>query len=232
MMAGWPVVRIAGVFSLLSASVLVSLIFIGITSGGEGPAALDFGDPALLERLAASGRTGRLLEILALVAPALGLGAGIGWLYVAGKDRGEAQMGVLLWYLGTAFIVAQDALEVAAFETLPPAYLAAGPTTGPAILVLGDLTGNIVHVLTALGTGVGDLGLLLIALALLARRDRVRHFAWAGIGAAICRNVGFWIPALSPLRMLGFALLIVWLVGLGLLMLRRGSAAAAPAGQI
>jgi len=31
------------------------------------------------------------------------------------------------------------------------------------------------------------------------------------------------IPALAPLRLLGFALLLVWLVGLGIAMLRQGS---------
>ncbi|KRA83757.1 hypothetical protein ASD76_06990 [Altererythrobacter sp. Root672] len=192
---------------------------------------MDFGDPEVLRRLAASGSTGYLIEVLALVAPALGLGAGIGWLHVAGKDRGEAQMGVLLWYIGTLFIVLQDALEVAAFQTLPAAYLAADAASVPAILANGDLAGNIIAILTVVGTIIGDLGILLIAAALMARKDKVSLFAWVGFAAVAGRVLGLLVPALAPLRMLGFLMLLVWVIGLGLLMLRKGDGAAPAASR-
>lgn len=220
-MAAWPIVRIAGTISLLSSAVLLTLIVIGIASGGGGPVPLDFGDPIVLERLAASGSTGHLIEVLALIAPVLGMAAGIGWLYLAGKDRGEVRMGVLVWYIGMIFIVGQDALEVAAFETLPAAYLASGEATAESILVLGDLTGNVIHILTLLGDTLSGAGMVLVALALLARADRLRLFGWIGIASVVAALGGLAIPGLSLLRLPGFLLMLVWNVGLALAMLRE-----------
>lgn len=227
-MAGWSIIRIAGVFSLLSAAVLIATIAIGISVGGGGPVALDFGDSETLRGLAASGPTGNLLEVLALVAPTLALGGAIGWLDLAGKDRGEARVGVLLWYLGMIFVVAQDAVEVAAFETLPHAWLAAGPATGDSILALGSLTGRVIDIWGRLGDLVSGVGIALVAVAMLGRGDRLRHFAWVGFGAVLGQNLGFWIPALAPLRLLGFLLMLVWIVGLGVVMLRRGNGVVPP----
>ncbi len=71
--------KLSGIFSLLSAACIIAAIAIGIASGGQGPQAMDFGDPALLARLHEGGSTTLLLVSLALIGPALGLGAGLGW---------------------------------------------------------------------------------------------------------------------------------------------------------
>jgi len=220
---GASVLTIAGVFSLLSAAVLIATIALGITMGGGGPMTIDFGDPATLALIGAGGQIGHLLTTMALVAPALALGAGIGWLDLGGRERGEVRAGVLLWYIGTLFIVTQDALELAAVETLPAAYQAATAEARSAVLALGAFATSAIRILTLLGSVVGDLGMLLIAAGLLARNDRLRIFGWVGIGAVLGRTAGLLIPALAPLRLLGFALLLVWLVGLGIAMLRQGS---------
>lgn len=112
--------RLSGIFSLLSAASIIGAIILGMALGGRGPAAMDFGDPALLASLQGAGAKAVLLEILALVGPALALGAGLGW-WPALRDRGSyVALGVLLWYLGMIFVIWQDAAELALVLHLPP----------------------------------------------------------------------------------------------------------------
>ncbi len=69
--------KLSGILSLLSAASILTAAGIGIASGGGGPVPLNFGDPALLAKLHAGGGKLMLTETLALVGPALALGAGL-----------------------------------------------------------------------------------------------------------------------------------------------------------
>jgi len=65
------------------------------------------------------------VDVLALISPVLALPAGAGWYLLAEDRRPLAALGILLWYLGMVFVIAQDALQVAVVTTLPSAYVAA-----------------------------------------------------------------------------------------------------------
>jgi hypothetical protein len=220
-MSGWTDLRIAGTFSLLSAGALIGAAVLGIAMGGEGPAPIDFGDREVLARLASAGPTGVLLETLALLAPVLALGAGIGWLRLAGQESGLARVGVLLWYVGMIFVVAQDAAELGLVRILPGAVAHAGPAEEVALLAIGSVAGEIVRVFIVLGDLLSFGALGLVAAALVQRTGQVRWFGWLGLVCALFVILGLLVPILLPLRLLGFLLFVIWLAGLGLAMLRE-----------
>jgi len=211
--------KLSGIFSLLSAACIIGAIAIGIASGGQGPQAMDFGDPALLARLHAD-KNAILLVSLALIGPALGLGAGLGWYALLRGQRAYALLGILLWYLGMIFIVWQDALELVLVTHLPARYAAADATGQAALLAAGGLLGDAIALFTLLGDLISFFGLLLVGVALWEKAGRWRWLGAVGILSAVAISLGLVVPALAPLRLLGFILFMVWMIAMGIAMLR------------
>ncbi len=215
--------RLCGVFALLSATTLLATIAIGIALGGEGPAAIDFGDPATLQGMAERGHETLLLESLALLAPALGLGAALGWRWLVPGAGSYIWLGILAWYTGTVITVLQDAMELALASRLPEEF-ASG--TGPeklAVLAAGAASGEIVKVLMLIGDLIAAVGTAIVAWALYCRGGRWRILGILGILSVALSLPSLLVPALVPLRLMGFLLFLTWFVCLGVAMLRLPS---------
>jgi hypothetical protein len=225
------ILRIAGLFSLLSVASIMAAIVIGVSTGGGGPVAIDFGDPEVLQAMAASGRVPVLLSFLALAGPTLGLPAGLGWLRLVGHKGGYVLAGVVLWYLGMVFVIWQDAMELVLVAELPQAYAAADGAQAEALLAAGRLLGAAVETFIVLGDVVSFFGMLLVNVAMWALGGRWRILATAGAAACVLITAGVAFPALAPARLPGFVLFVAWMAATGLVMLRGTSAGAEPAAQ-
>jgi len=181
---------------------------------------MDFGDPVLLASLQGAGTRGVLLEVLALVGPTLALGAGLGWWPVL-RDRGSyVALGVLLWYLGMIFVIWQDAAELALVLHLPHHYAAADGARAEALLAIGSISGEVIHVMRLLGDLVSFFGLLLVSLAMLGKPGRWKLLGGIGIASAVSIIIGLLYPPLLILRLIGFILFMVWMIAMGIAMLR------------
>jgi hypothetical protein len=206
---------VSALFSIASGVVLVITIALGVATGGAGPMGIDFGDPAVLAQLAARGGTQHLIEGMALTAPALALGAGLGWLMLAG-DRAIGRLGIVLWYAGMIFVLVQDGIELALVQVLPSAY-ADNPG---ATVIVGTAGSAIIGILTMLGDGISNVGAIILALAILQGSGRYRVAALILLASSSLLLIGVMLPALSVLRLPGFVLFLVWLFAAGIELLR------------
>lgn len=220
------VLRIAGLFSLLSVASIVAAIVIGVSLGGGGPVAIDFGDPTVLRDIASAGQVPVLLSFLALVGPTLGLPAGLGWYRLLGHKGGYVLMGVVLWYLGMVFVIWQDAMELVLVAELPKAYTAADGAQAEALLAAGRLLGAAVETFIVLGDVVSFFGMVLVNVAMWTLGGRWRILAAAGAAACVLITAGVAFPALAPVRLPGFVLFVTWMAATGIAMLRAAGAAA------
>jgi hypothetical protein len=221
--------RIAAVFAFLAPLA----IFAGIPSaaglgGVGGPGPIDFGDGALLARLAELGAAPARVDLFALLGPIFALPATMGW-YVLLRTEGRlAQLGVVLWYVGMLFVIMQDALQLALVSTLPAAYAAGDISTRAAIEAVGGGLGYAIKVLAFSGhlpESFGSILLLLLMWRCAAIPKWLTSFGLAGATLAFVSGVlGFALPEVPALGIgvpIGIFMILFWGVGLGVVMLRE-----------
>lgn len=223
-MADTSILRIAGIGALLSLACIVATIAIGISSGSGGPVALDFGDPASLERMRAGGAIPPLLSLLALIGPSLGLLMGVGWWKLLGHRGGYVLAGVVLWYLGMVFVIWQDALEYVLVANLPEDYAASSGARAEALLATGALLGKSIEVFTLVGDTINFAGLLLVDWALWRSGGKWRILAVIGALSSVLIAIGLYVPSLAIVRLPGFMLFTAWFASMGIAMLRGRAA--------
>jgi hypothetical protein len=230
--------RLAAVFSFLSPlAILAGIPFAASLGGVGGPGPIDYGDGALLLRLAELGEAPVRVDLFALLGPVFALPAAFGW-YALLRSKGRlVQLGVGLWLIGMVFIVMQDALQLAFTATLPAAYAAADASTRAAIAAVGGGLGYAIDVLAFTGHLPNGLGFLL--LSLLMWRSVVPQWI-AGLGlasATLSLGAGvlsFAFPVIAWFGIgvpIGIFLLLVCIAGLGVVMLREAKRQAAQANE-
>jgi hypothetical protein len=214
------VTKIAAVCSILSPLTIFILIPLSIRQGGS-PLPIDFGNPEELARLHRGMPMTMWIEMLALIAPVLALGAGFGWYAMLAPTVSYAGLAVSLWYLGMIFVVINDALELGVAARLPAAYEAADSHTRPALLVFGASLSSAIEVFAALGI-LGHLAVILIAYGMTALPGLPAWLAWLGVaGGSLTLLMRFGATLLpksrlfGPLMSLGFMLYMIWMVMTG-----------------
>lgn len=212
--------RLAGIFSLLSAACLIGAMALGISLGGKGPGPIDFGDPQVLAQLRTGGKASLVLELLALIAPTLSLGAGLGWYPLLRDKGGYVAIGILLWYVGMIFVIWQDAMEFALAAWLPDLHAGVEGTRAEALLAIGAMGGRTIEIFMLLGDLLSFCGILIVCTALLRGTGSMRLIGACGAASAILICAGLLFPPLSLARLVGFLLFLIWMIAMGVLMLR------------
>lgn len=221
--------RIAAVFAFLSPlAIFAAIPFAAGLGGAGGPGPIDFGNGAVLARLAELGVAPARVDLFALLGPILALPATIGW-YVLLRAQGRlALLGVVLWYFGMVFIIAQDAVQLALVSTLPASYAAADTAARVAIEVLGTGLARSIEVLAFSGHLPNGFGIILLSLLMWRCATIPRWLAGIGLvagtialGSAV---LAFSFPAVPMLGIgvpIGIFLMLGWGIGLGVVMLRE-----------
>ncbi len=212
--------RLAGIFSLLSAACLIGAMALGISQGGKGPGPIDFGDPHVLADLRAGGKASFILELLALIAPTLSLGAGLGWYPLLRDKGGYVAIGILLWYVGMIFVIWQDAMEFTLATSLPELHAQAEDARAEALLAIGALGGRTIEIFLLLGDVLSFFGILIVCTALLRGTGSMRLIGVCGTASAVLICAGLLFPPLGLARLIGFLLFLIWMIAMGVVMLR------------
>ncbi len=227
--------RIAAVFAFLSPlAIFAGIPFAAALGGVGGPGPIDFGDGALLARLAELGVAPVRVDLFALLGPIFALPATMGW-YVLLRNEGRlAQLGVAMWYVGMLLVVVQDALQLALVSTLPAAYAAADISTRVAIEAVGGGLGYAIKVLAFSGHLPSSFGSILLLLLMWRCAAIPKWLTGFGLVAAtlafISGVLGFAFPEVPALGIgvpVGIFMLLGWGVGLGVVMLREANRPAA-----
>jgi hypothetical protein len=210
--------QISAIFSILSPLTLFLVIPLGLSIGG-GPAPIDFGNPGELARLRSRMPRAMLVELLALAAPVLALGAGYGWWVMLAPAGSYVGWAVVFWYLGMIFIVLNDALELALAARLPVAYEAADESVRPILLVFGASMSSAIEVLGILGGIISFFGVILVAGAMLHFPGLPVWLAWIGLASALILFLARVASAaskgrltLGPVTLVGFVLFMIWML--------------------
>lgn len=219
--------KVSGIFAVLAPLMIVAAIpFSPAVRGFGGPGPIDFGDARVLEQLSANQSAAIWVDIFALVGPTLALGAGFGWYLMLRRTSILALYGVLLWYVGMVFVVAQDALQLAFVTKIPAAYAAAGDASKATVLAVGDILAYTVEVLTFVGV-VSHVGAFIVYLVSLRARSVPTWLAVSGLAASSVVIVSTVLTAFVPdAPMLGIGMPIGLLAGIflffawGILMMR------------
>ena len=227
--------RIAAVFAFLSPLMIFAGIpFAAQLAGAGGPGPIDFGDGAVLARLAELGDAPVRVDLFALLGPIFALPATMGW-YVLLRTEGRlAQLGVVLWYVGMLFVITQDALQLALVSTLPASYAAADISTRSAIEAVGGGLGYAIKVLAFAGHLPSSFGSILLSLLMWRCAAIPKWLAGFGLAAALLAFVsgvlGFAFPKVPALGIgvpIGIFMILGWGIGLGVVMLREAGRVAA-----
>lgn len=214
------VLRIAGVFSLLSVAVLIAAIVLGISLGRD-PGPIDFSRSVVLQQLYLAGNEVVLLSLLALIAPVLALPAGIGWHNLLRHLGSHVTLGVVLWYAGMVLIIWQDAVEYTLVKYLPQAYVPnAELPLSTGLVAAGSILTKVIETVTMVGDLISFGGLLLIGIATWQMGARWRILGALGIAAAVLVAGSFAGTSLAPLRLPGFLLFAAWIAAMGVAMVR------------
>lgn len=223
------VLRIAAVCAFLAPlAIFAGIPYAAGLGGVGGPGPIDFGNGALLARLAELGAAPARVDLFALLGPIFALPATMGW-YVLLRSEGRlALLGVVMWYVGMIFIIAQDALQLALVATLPAAYAAADITTRVAIEALGGGLGYSIEVLAFSGHWPNGFGLIVLSLLMLRCAAVPGWVAGLNLAAAVIALssgvLAFLSPALSWLGIgvpIGIFMMLGAGMGLGVVMWRE-----------
>jgi hypothetical protein len=222
--------RIAAVFSFLSPLAIVAGVPFAVTLGGiGGPGPIDFGDGALLDRLAGLGTAAVRVDLFALIGPVFSFPAAFGWyLLLRPVSRSAAQLGVGLWLIGMVFIVMQDALQLALVSTLPAAHASADLATRAAIEALGGSLGYSIDVLAFAGHLPNGFGFVLLSSLMWRCPTIPKWIAALGLVSSMLALTSgvltFAFPAVVWFGIgvpVGIMLLLVCIAALGAVMLRE-----------
>ncbi len=140
---------------------------------------------------------------------------------------------VLASVIGGVFLTLSTVIELAVIYELAPAYVEASPDARADLLVLGDTLFSITQWSRALGdtifTGIGR---LLFSLAILHTGFAPKWIGWLGLIGA----VGHWFALLAPASevfelvwFVGEIAFFLWLIALGVVLLRKSELPAATA---
>jgi hypothetical protein len=182
----------------------------------------------VLAGLAELGAAPVQVDTFALLGPVFALPAAFGWYLLLRSMGRQAQLGLVLWYVGMVFVILQDALQLAFVSTLPTAYAAADPATRVAIEAVGAGLGHAIEVLAFTGHLPNGAGFLLLALLMLRCAAIPKWLAGLGVVAGtlafasgvltfVFPNI-IWFGIGVPI---GIMLLLVCIAGLGMVMLRE-----------
>lgn len=231
------VLRVAAVFSFLSAAcIFVMMLAAAGLRGAGGPGPIEFGSSEVLLRLASLSSTAIRVDALALAAPVLGLGAGLGWYHLAAQEsRLSAAYGVLLWYVGMILVVTQDALQLALVSHLPQAHASVDEGTRATLEILGASFAAFIRTLVY-ASQISGVGLVLLCRALRTAAQVPRWLTTVGMIAAVLPVLSQLavallpgIPALGLGVPLGILLLtLFWGPAMGTVMWRASRQAQAP----
>ena len=223
-MSNRPVLTIAGLLSVVNPLLILAALPFAARLRGPGP--INFGDARVLEQLHAAQSDAVWVATIALIGPTLAFGIGIGWYLMVRRTSALALYGTVLSYVGLAFVVAQDALQLAFVSRLPAAYVAATDAVKPAILGVGDTLGYAIEVLANVGI-VGSVGAFIMYLVTLRTPGIPR---WIGVVGALSSGLTFLshmlvllipqVPALGIGRPIGILAQIAVGFALGIIMLR------------
>jgi hypothetical protein len=221
--------RIAAFFAFLSPlTIFAGIPFAAGLGGVGGPGPIDFGDGAVLARLAELGAAPARVDLFALLGPVFALPATMGWYVLLRAEGRLAQLGVVLWYVGMVFIIMQDAMQLALVSTLPSAYAAADVATRAAIETVGGGLGYTIEVLAFSGHLPNAFGIILLSLLMWRCPAIPKWLAGLGLGAALLAFssgvLAFAFPDVPAFGIgvpIGIFIMLGWGVGLGVIMLRE-----------
>ena len=213
------VTKLCGFFTLLSA--VLGLAGAPISMSIGYPIFADFGDAETLVAMAASWPAPFLFGLLQIALPTLALAGALGYYYLLRDGGPLVVLGVVLLCSGLVFTIAQDGVEVALVDALPRAY-AAATTERAALLAAGDVGTSAIGVFGRLGM-VGLIGTLLLALSMW----RLRRWRWiAGLYfvvfalTMVANTLATMVPQLGITFALGYTLLRVYMLAVGVVMVR------------
>jgi hypothetical protein len=221
--------RIAAAFAFLSPlAIFAGIPYAAQLAGAGGPGPIDFGDGAVLARLAELGAAPARVDFFALLGPILALPATMGW-YVLLRPQGRlALLGVVLWYFGMVFIIAQDALQLALTSTLPDSYASVDIVARVTLEAVGRSFADIIEVLAFSGHLPNGFGIILLSLVMWRSGVVPKWLAGIGLVASMLALgsavLGFAFPAMPLLGIgvpIGIFMLLGWGIGLGVVMLRE-----------
>ena len=220
------VVRIAGVLALLAVVAQFAAFGIAFASGIRPGAPLDFSDGAQL-LAAADVSPGVLGLVFATISPSLALPLGIA-LYVVLKDaKGYALFGATMYYVGQTIALVHEVLRIALFWRMPGLYQRATEEARPAVLALGDLVVHVQDMLSLIAFVVGfGAGFTALAMAIIRTRAIPRSLGWVllilgvGVGFVAYPLQYFRFPGASLVVLAGMTVFFLWLVAIGVTLLR------------
>ena len=228
--------RIAAAFSFLSPlSILAVAPFAAQLGGAGGPGPIDFGDGAVLDRLAQLGAAAVRVDLFALLGPLFALPAALGWYaLLRSTSRSAAQLGVALWLIGMLFIIFQDALQLALVSTLPAAHAAADIETRAAIEAFGGSFAYTIDVFSFVGHLPNGFGFIVLALLMWRCATIPKWIAALSLVAAglelVAGALGFAFPDVVAFAIgvpAGIMLMLACIAALGVVMLREAKRTAA-----
>ena len=220
------VVRIAGVLALLAVVAQLAAFGIAFASGIQPGAPLDFSDGAQL-LAAADANPGVLGLVFATISPSLALPLGIA-LYVVLKDaNGYALFGATMYYVGQTIALVHEALRIALFWRMPGLYQRATEEARPAVLALGDLLVHVQDMLSLIAFVLGfGAGFAALAIAIIRTAALPRSLGWVllilagGVGFVAYPLQFFRFPGASLVVLGGMMVFFLWLVAMGISLLR------------
>ena len=224
--APWPRAARAGGWALIAAAVLFMAAFTWLAVTFDYPDVLDRPAAEVLPRLHALGDMGRAVWALYALIPLLLIPAGAGVeIAFAPIARGAAKLANAFAWLSAMTML----LGLARWSTVHWELAAAWPTLAPgeAVSAAAIFAGLNSYLGSFLGEFVGELGLnlffLFTALAMLRTAGLPRWSGPAGVVAAgiglvaMLRNLTPWV---GPVAELNNLVLPVWLVVLGVVLVR------------
>ena len=223
--------KVSGVCAILAGILGVAgivVITVGIPDLKSATGALTY--LPILERNKETIAVGLWLFVL---APLLAIFAGLGF-YQALREGGELMIvAVAMFVIGLLFIITRGFIELATVYGLSTGYAAAdaGSATRATLEIVAETFRTLGTLVDLVGEALSaGIGVLLFSLAILRTSVAPKWIGYLGLVVALVLG---WLPLLGPalpvfkgIGLIGFFAFIVWIVSMGVVLLRQKSESA------
>lgn len=165
---------------------------------------------------------------LFILAPMLAIFAGLGF-HQALREAGDlVSVAVVMFVIGLLFSISRSFIDLAVVYGLATGYVAADPgsATRAALEIMAGTFGILGTLVDLVGEALAaGIGVLLFSLAILRTAVAPKWIGYLGLAVALLLG---WLPLLGPVLpifklvgLIGFFAFVVWLVSMGVVLLRQ-----------